>query len=160
MADWNDFSLPIRMFLRAYRWRRIDPVPWTALKKPLAEAKLALISSAGLILPEGKRFDETILGGDTSFREIPMESSVQTLVDTHRSESFDHTGISEDKNLAFPLDRLKELVQAKRIGALNHRHLSFMGSIVAPGRLIRDTAPAAIEKLVADGVDAVILTPV
>ncbi|MEA2325285.1 MAG: D-proline reductase (dithiol) PrdB, partial [Thermoanaerobaculia bacterium] len=65
-----------------------------------------------------------------------------------------------DPNLAFPLDRLHELERDGRIGRVNKRHLSFMGSITAPGRLIRDSAPAAAELLVADGVDIALLVPV
>jgi len=82
------------------------------------------------------------------------------LVDTHRSESFDHEGMHRDPNLAFPLDRLRELAEHGRIGSVNRRHLSFMGSITAPGRLVRDTAPEAARRLVADGVDAALLVPV
>ena len=46
------------------------------------------------------------------------------------------------------------------IGSVNRRHLSFMGSIPAPGRLIRDSAPAAAQLLVEDRVDAALLVPV
>ncbi len=40
------------------------------------------------------------------------------------------------------------------------RHLSFMGSVTAPGRLVRDTAPRAAELLVEDRVDVALLVPV
>lgn len=65
-----------------------------------------------------------------------------------------------DPNLAFPIDRVRELAAAGRIGEVNHRHLSLMGSITAPGRLIRDTAPEAARRIVADGVDIALLVPV
>ena len=160
MGDLSEFSLPIRLFLQAYPWRRIDPVPWTPLRQPLAQCRLALLSSAGLVAPGQTPFDETVRGGDPSFREIPVDTALSTLSDTHRSESFDHTGIHQDPNLAFPLDRLRELTARGRLGALNHRHLSFMGSITAPGRLVRDTAPPAVRTLVADQVDVALLVPV
>ncbi|HEY3569202.1 MAG TPA: hypothetical protein VGP73_14825 [Thermoanaerobaculia bacterium] len=63
MATMNDFSLPVRLFLKGYRWRRIDPVPWTPLRRPLAESRLALVSSAGFILPGQEPF-KTSLAGD------------------------------------------------------------------------------------------------
>lgn len=160
MGSIDEFSLPVRLFLRTYPWRRIDPVPWAPLRKPLSDCRLALVSTAGLVLPGQEPFDASMRGGDYSFREIPVEASVESLVDTHRSETFDHEGIRRDPNLAFPLDRLRELVQAGRIGSLNSRHLSFMGSITAPGRLIRKTAPEAARRLAADGVDAALLVPV
>ncbi len=160
MGDQSEFRFSIRAFLKAYPWRRIDPVPWTPLKKPLAVCRLALVSSAGFVLPTQAPFDESIKGGDPSFREIPAGADVKTLVDTHRSESFDHTGIQRDPNLAFPIDRVRELVLAGRIASVNHRHISFMGSITAPGRLTRDTAPQAARLLVEDGVDVALLVPV
>lgn len=160
MATLDELSLPVRLFLKGYPWRRIDPVPWAPLDKPLAGCRVALVSSAGFVLPGQERFSDEIKGGDTSFREIPGDADVGPLRETHRSKSFDHSGIRSDPNLAFPLDRFRELVAAGRIGALNHRHLSFMGSIVAPGRLIRDTAPQAARRLAEDGVDVALLVPV
>jgi len=160
MGDLNEFSLPVKLFLKAYPWRKIDPVPWAPRKKPLAECRLALVSSAGFVLPGQKPFDESIRGGDYSFREIPGDAEVQELRESHRSESFDHTGIHEDPNLAFPLDRARELVLRGRIGSLSRRHLSFMGSITAPGRLIQQTAPAATQLLVEDAADVALLVPV
>ncbi len=160
MAERSEFSAGVRLFLKAYRWRKIDPVPWTPLRKPLAECRVALISSAGFVLPDQVAFDEKIRGGDPSFREIPSDVPVSQLRDTHRSESFDHRGLVRDPNLAFPIDRLRELAESGRIGAVNRRHLSFMGSITAPGRLVSRTAPKAVAALVDDEVDVALLVPV
>lgn len=160
MAMMNDFSLPVRLFLKSYRWRRIDPVPWTPLRRPLAESRLALVSSAGFILPGQEPFKVNLAGGDGSFREIPSDTDVSLLIDTHRSENFDHEGMVRDPNIAFPIDRVRELAAAGRIGEVNHRHLSFMGSITAPGRLMRDHAPEAARQLREDGVDVALLVPV
>jgi D-proline reductase (dithiol) PrdB len=156
----SEFSLAVRLFLKTYKWRRIDPVPWTPLEKPLAECRLALVSSAGLVMPDQEGFDESMRGGDPSFREISGDIDVEELVDTHRSESFDHRGMEEDINVAFPMDRLRELVEKGRIGSVNHRHLSLMGSITAPGRFIKEHAPEAAGNLVSDGVDVALLVPV
>jgi D-proline reductase (dithiol) PrdB len=156
----SEFSLAVRLFLKTYKWRRIDPVPWTSLEKPLSECRLALVSSAGLVMPDQNGFDLSMRGGDPSFREISGDVDVEKLVDTHRSESFDHRGMEEDINVAFPLDRLRELVERGRIGAINHRHLSLMGSITAPGRFIKEHAPEAADHLVRDGVDVSLLIPV
>ena len=160
MGDTNEFSLSVRLFLKAYRWHRIEPIPWTPLRKPLADCRLALVSSAGFIGPGQAPFDESIRGGDCSFREISSDVDVTTLIETHRSESFDHTGLHQDPNLAFPIDRVRELVHSRRIGSLNHRHLSFMGSITAAGRLVRDTAPEAARWLAEDNIDLALLVPV
>lgn len=160
MGDLSEFSIPIRLFLRAYTWRRIDPVPWAKLSKPLSESRVALITSAGFVLPDQDAFDPSIRGGDPSFREIPSHVDMRTLRETHRSRSFDHSGIMLDPNNAFPMERLRELEQTGYIGSVNHRHISFMGSITAPGRLVRHTAPDAARLLVEDGVDVALLVPV
>lgn len=160
MGDLTEFSLPLRLFLRGYRWRRIDPVPWTPLEKPLRRCRLALVSTAGLVLPEQEPFDAAVRGGDFSFREIPAEADPKRLIDSQRSESYDHSGVRLDPNLAFPLDRVRELSDRGRIGSVNGRHLSFMGSITAPGRLVRHSAPIAASRLVEDHVDLALLVPV
>ncbi len=76
------------------------------------------------------------------------------------SDTFDHSGIEADRNLAFPLDRLRELVEAGEIGSAAPRHYSIMASIIARGGLIRDTGPEIARKLHEDAVDAVLLVPV
>ena len=160
MGDLSEFSPSLRVFLRIYRWRRNDPVPWVELKRPLAEARVALVTSAALVLPGQEPFDETVRGGDSSYRVLPGDLDVSSLRETHRSESFDHEGVRQDPNLGFPLDRLRELAAAGRIGSVAPRHLSFMGSITAPGRLVKRSAPAGTRLLVADEVDVALLVPV
>lgn len=160
MAEISDLSLSVRLFLKAYRWRKIDPIPWTPMRKPLSQSTLALVSTAGMVAPGQEPFDNHVRGGDYSYRVIPSNTDVKTLIDTHRSESFDHTGIQRDPNLGFPLDRLREIEGRGLVKGLAPRHLSFMGSITAPARLVRDTVPEAAGLLVADGVDAALLVPV
>jgi D-proline reductase (dithiol) PrdB len=160
VGDTREFSLPVRLFLTAYPWRRIDPVPWTPLRRPLSAAKLALVSSAGFAAPGQAPFDDSVKGGDWSLREIPGDADPRRFSECHRSESFDHAGIRRDPNLAFPLDRARELLAAGRIGALNHRHFSVMGSLTATGRFQRETAPAIAAALAADQVDVALLVPV
>lgn len=149
-----------RLFVQAYPWRRVHPVPWTPLLKPLAECRVALVSSAGFVLPGQELFDRHRRGGDPTFREVPGDVDVTSLVDSHRSEAFDHTGMLRDPNLAFPVDRLRELAMTGRIGSVNRRQHSFMGSLTATGRLARHTAPEATRTLMHDGVDVALLVPV
>ena len=160
MGDVAEFSLPVRALLATYQWRRIDPVPWSPLRKPLRECRVALVTTAGLVAESQDGFDGSIRGGDTSYRVIDDDVDLHTLRDTHRSETFDHEAMRSDPNLVFPRDRLRELVEQGVIGSVAERHLSFMGSITKTGPLINDSAPAAAATLVAQGVDAVLLVPV
>lgn len=148
--------------MKAYAFSRfaLQSVPCTKLPKPLPEARVALVTTAGLHLPEQNGFDFSLPGGDASFREIPDTVITQTLLESHKSDAFNHSGVEADKNLVFPLDRFRELCEARQIGTLNHRHFSFMGSITKPQKLIEETAPLAAEKLHTDGVEVAFLTPV
>ena len=159
MAKLRELSLFWQAFMKTYPYRQAR---WThpAPVKPLHEAKVALITTAGLSLPDQPPFDESIKGGDYSYRWIENTVNVQDLQTSHRSKTFDRQGMLEDCNLCFPLDRFRELVAEGVIGSLNHRHLSFMGSITAPGRLASQTAPEAVAELKHDGVDLAFLTPV
>jgi len=160
MGEIAEFSLVVRTYLRAYRWRKIDPVPWAPLDKPLADCRLALVSSAGFVTPDQAAFDESARGGDPSFRSIPSAFPSADLIDTHQSDSFDHEGMTRDPNLAFPIDRVRELVESGRIDSVGVEHISFMGAITAPGRLVRDTAPEIARRLVEGQVDVALLVPV
>ena len=160
MGKISEFSLKDQIFLTGYRWRPIDPVPWTSLDKPLSKCRLALVSTAGMVLPGQQPFDKSAKGGDYSMRMVPRDAAVSDLADTHRSRSFDHSGLQRDANLAFPLDRARELVASGRIGSLANEHVSLMGSITAPARFVRDTAPEAASRLGDDGVDIALLVPV
>jgi D-proline reductase (dithiol) PrdB len=160
MARIDDLPLWLRATLKLYPWRRISPVPCTTLAKPLAACRVALVTSAGLVPPGEAPFDESIKGGDWSYRIIRGDADVQALGEFHRSESFDHAGIARDRNLALPLDRLRALAGEGTIGSVAPRHLSFMGSITAPGRLVKKSAPEAAALLVDDQVDIALLVPV
>jgi len=70
------------------------------------------------------------------------------------------TGVLRDRNLVFPLDRLREMLERGEIGAIAPHHYSFMGSIVGPSKLIKQSAPEVARRLAAEGVDVVLLTPV
>ena len=156
------FALPLkyRLLLKTYRWRRIEPVPAAFRRRPLSQSRVALVTSAGLVAPGSPPFDLARRGGDPSFRLIPANAPGDGLEVHHRSEAFDRTGLAEDLNVIFPRDALAQLALEGVIGEVAPRHLSFMGSITAPGRLIRESAPEAAAVLVGDAVDVALLVPV
>lgn len=167
MARMEDVEFKERLFLKGYPFKHYSPRPGdpvanavTPLQKPLSTCQVALITTAGLSLPDQAPFDLTIRNGDSSFREIPSDISPQLLEMNQRSWSFDQTGILRDRNLALPLDRLREMQERGEIGALAPYCYSFMGSIVGPAKLMKESAPEVARRLKADGVDIVLLTPV
>lgn len=161
MATYQDLKLHHRLFMIGYPFSRyrVDPVPCARMDKPLSAARVALITTAGLHAPDQPGFDEQ-RKREAEYREIDNDIETQSLRESHASDAFDHSGIERDRNIAFPLDRFRELAARGVIGALNHRHFSFMGSIVAPTKLIKERAPEVARALKADGVDVAFLTPV
>lgn len=160
MASIDDLPLKYRAFVRMYRWRTIDPIPFARLTVPLARANVALVSTAGLSASDDPPFDPGVKGGDWSYRVIPSDADLAELRESHRSDAWDHAGVSADRNLAIPIERLHELRDLGTIGSVNRRHLSFMGSLTSPGRLVKHSAPEAARHLVDDQVDVVLLVPV
>lgn len=160
MAHVSDLKLKHRALIHAYPFRRVDWRPGARLTKPLNEARIALVTTAGLYLPGQPPFSDSVRHDDCSYREIPCGTDLPTLRIGQTSDAFDHTGIERDRNLAFPLDRLRESAGAGRPGSAAPRHFSIMGSILAPARLIRESGPEIARKLHGDAVDAVLLVPV
>jgi D-proline reductase (dithiol) PrdB len=160
MAKLSDLRLKYRIFMHTYRYRQFDWRPGAVLKKPLSQSRLAVVTTAAFFRPDQPPFDTSIRGGDYSFREIPLETDLSTLQIGHKSDAFDHSGIENDKNLALPLDRLRELKAEGCIGDMATRHYSLMGSISAPACLTNITAPEIARRLREDEVDGVLLTPV
>ena len=155
-------ELPLweRTLIAAYRWRRVDPIPVTGLARRIEECRVALVTTAGLVPPGEAPFDLARLGGDTSFRTIGATVPPADLRVVHRSTAFDRRAVERDVNVAYPIEPLGALAAAGVVGSVAARHLSFMGSITAPGRLQRETAVAAADVLVADAVDIALLAPV
>ena len=146
--------------MKAYPYRRVDWRPGARLSKPLREARVAVVTTAAFFRPDQPPFDTSIRGGDFSYRVLPVDTALSTLRIAHRSDAFDRRGITSDKNLALPLDRLKALAEDGVIGSVAPRHFSFMGSICRAGPAHRQTAPEVAQMLLEDAVDAVLLTPV
>ena len=156
MAPLRKLDSLSRFFMKLYRGKRYEACPYTPLRLPLPECKVALITTAGFFLDGQAPFES----GDCSYREIPNLVQTQALINGHKSAAYDERGLETDPNLAFPLDRFRELETKGKIGSLNHRHFSFMGSITKPKPLIEKTAPEVGKMLKADDVDVAFLTPV
>lgn len=159
MASMDDLDPRHRTFVERYRFRVIDPTPCTPLRMPLSEARVGLVSTAGLHHRDTPPFRSWIPGGDVSFRELSSDVDLDELVLHHRSEAFDPADALRDPNVVWPRDRLLELVGQGVVGSLAESHPSFMGSITAPSRLIRRTAVDAAERLREQGTNLVLLAP-
>jgi D-proline reductase (dithiol) PrdB len=134
-------------------------VPWTPARVPLEHATVALVTLAGVHLRSQPAFDMQNADGDASFHLIPRTVSPADLTITH--DYYDHAAADRDVNVVFPLERLRELAAAGRIGRVALRHVGAMGHILdrEERRLVAESAPAIARLLREDGVDYVVLSP-
>jgi len=127
--------------------------PWVT-GSVLSRRRVAIVSSAGLFV----RGEEPFRGRDADYRAIPAETGPDQILTSHISVNFDRTGLQEDWNVVFPIDRLKELAAEKKIGSVAAAHYSFMGA--SDPLEMEPHARQLAGRLKNDRVDAVILAPV
>ena len=147
-------------FITAYKpWESGEEIPWTPLKKPLSECKLAVVTTSGVHHTDQQSFDMQDGEGDPTFRTINATTIGNSYRITH--DYYDHSDAEKDLNIILPIDRLRELQAAGIIGDLAARHYSFMGHIDGHhiATLIGKSARQVVEKLLQDEVDVVLLTP-
>jgi D-proline reductase (dithiol) PrdB len=127
--------------------------PWVN-GPPLVQRRVAIVSSAGLVVRGGTPFR----GRDPDYHTIPPGTPPDDLLISHVSINFDRTGFQEDWSVVFPIDRLDELAAEGTIGSVAATHYSFMGA--AEPDLIEPHARELAGHLKRDNVDAVVLAPV
>lgn len=120
---------------------------------PLAEATVALVTTAALARPGEPWRDQT-----HDYRLFGREA--EGLIMAHNSTNLDRSGFALDRNVAFPIDRLVEMEAEGVIGKVAPRHASFIGSTFELSTFLFDTGPRLAAELRGDGVDVVLLTPV
>lgn len=141
-----------------FAWVLNEASPWTPLRKPLAQATVALASTCGLYrLDTQLPFDAWNGWGDPSFREIHIDTPPERLRIAHTH--YEQRHVSEDPNVALPIDPLQRLAAEGVIGHLHPWAYSFTGFLPEPGQLLAETAPSVAERLRAAEVDAAVLTP-
>jgi D-proline reductase (dithiol) PrdB len=138
---------------RAYRWVVNTDAPWTPVRKPLRESRLALVSSGGFYVAGQPPFGEN----DLSYRLIPRDTRADELRIFHHGYRDDDP--DRDPNCVFPIDRLRELVTAGVIGELAPFAVGFVMTYSAR-REQQERAPKIAEELRRMEVDAALCVPV
>jgi len=119
IARWTG-HVPGILQLRLLRMIPSDEIPWTPLKRPLAEASVAIVTTSGVHCCSDKPFNTH---GDASFRAIPRTVTSEDLCITH--ERYDRRDVMRDLNLVFPLERLLELETEGIVGHVAEVHYTF-----------------------------------
>lgn len=138
-------------------------IPWTPFRAPLSQARVALVSSAGISRIEDAPFDQegergNPWWGDPTHRVIPRETETGQVRIGHLH--IDPRPALEDLDCVLPLRRLDELVEAGVVGASAPSHYSVMGYILKPQQLLEETVPRIAESMKREQVDLALLAPV
>ncbi len=155
--DWQ----PVDQFLN--RWEDIltdrlalpmafDSAPWTPFTKPLADARIAVLTTGGIHTSDQEPFD---VDGDWSYREIPLDTPLEDFRVSH--SHYDTNGVAADVDAVLPIHRLRDLAAEGIIGQAQDPTFSFMGFIPDVAGLMEVSAPEVAGRLKDDGVDGVVI---
>lgn len=143
-----------------YVWAHYVDVPFTPLKKPLAQSVLGLITTA---VPydsdKGPQGQGAPYNSTAKFYE-PYQQSIEGKVDLRIA----HVGIDrknanmEDSNCWFPLEAAKRAAATGEVGALSP-HFYGLPTNRSQRHTLEIDAPRILEMLQADGVNVAVLIP-
>lgn len=162
---WLEATRPL---LEAKNWKESfktypfvvnEDCPWTPLEKPLAECRLAMLSTAGLYLPgEQPPFRAEDYEGDWTFRELPTDVAPEQFAIAH--DHYDHAWAEQDRNCVYPLQRLRELQAEGFIGEIAATHYSISGYCTRADLVAEHTALEIAKHAAQSGVDVLLHIPV
>ena len=143
--------------------------PFTKPSKPLAESRVALLTSSGHFTEDPEPFGvvgmtqqeaedriNDFLKVAPDLSSIPVNSTGDEL--TVRHGGYDVTSVALDHNVALPIDILRDLDDAGVIGELHADAFSFVGA-AAQRRLQKQTLPEWTAMLQEADVDVALLIP-
>ena len=153
MARLSDFEGAERAYFENTECPTFETTPW-ATAPALADARVAIVSTAAL----QRRGEAAFYSGATDYRVIPSAVAPEDLVMSHSSVNFDRTGFQQDINIAFPLDRLKEMAAEGTISGVADFHYTVYGG--TPPEKLEPAAQDIAGLLKRDAVDVVLLVPI
>lgn len=119
MARIEDIPQPTRDAIVGLAMPALDGEPWVQ-PKPLARSRVAILTSAAL----HRRMERPFEAGTPEFRELPSSLAPADMLMSHISINFDRIAFERDINVAYPIDRLRELAAAGHIGSVATTHYS------------------------------------
>ena len=139
-----------------YKWFHADTEPaFTPMKKPLAESRLGMISTAGTYIAGQVAY---YYEDDTSIRKIPGDTRNEDLRFSHITENY-LIEARQDPATVFPSEALATLQAEGLIGELTENYFSCMGGIYSQRRVREELIPSLIRAINAEAVDCLLLVP-
>lgn len=134
---------------KPYKWSHFDDIPFTPLKKDLADSTLTIVTTA---MPDPSYHQEhrRLYIGDL---QAPPESLFTGGLAWDRDAT--HT---DDPNTYFPVAELRRRIEIGEIGRLS-KHFYSVPTLYSQRRTIERDAPAIVASCVEDAVDVALLIP-
>ncbi len=143
---------------KTYPFISFSESPWFPLLISLGEARLGVVSTAGLFRREiDVPFADTA-EGDPRMIELPSNVDPRSLDTAH--PHIPQEPVRADVNVALPLDHLRDLVKEKKIGSLTPRFFSFIGYQTRADYVALEMAPSIAAAMAEDGATLVLIVPV
>ncbi len=139
---------------RPYKWAGHNDAPFTPLSKPLSECRVGLVTTA-YFLPDG-----FVYRVPADLPRVPATAppeKVDTLNTQYLSWAKDETH-TDDPNSFVPLERMREQVEAGRIGSLSER-IYCLPTQFSHRRTLTQDAPQVLEWMREDDVDLAVMVP-
>ena len=141
-----------------YLWAKNRHVPFAPLKKPLADSRLALVSTSEIA---SRRWEDQRLplerGEAANVYGVAVDTPVKDLYS--RTDSFDMTATTlDDVNSYFPVTRLQELAETGRIGSLAPAAYGVYNAY-SQSKTIGADAPEGLQGRRGEGGDIALLVP-
>jgi D-proline reductase (dithiol) PrdB len=143
-------------YSKPYAWAQFDDVPFTPLAKPLAECRIALVSTGDVVQRSQAQ------GGRLAFTAdaYAIASDIPAGELVSRQESYDRYATTlDDVDAYFPVTHLRALAKAGRIAGVTSRFYGVPTSY-SHRKTLKVDAPKVLAWARQDGADAVLLTPV
>ncbi|HUN40142.1 MAG TPA: glycine/sarcosine/betaine reductase selenoprotein B family protein [Acetobacteraceae bacterium] len=159
MQRTRDYYMAIG-YTTPYRWAHHIAAPFTPLRKPLREARVAIITTAAPYQPgKGDQGPGAAYNGGAKFYQVYSGDTARDhdLRISHIGYDRVHTS-AEDSGTWFPLPALRRAASAGRIGSVAAR---FHGAPTNRSHrvTIETDAPEILRRVQEDGADAAILVP-
>ncbi|HKS88838.1 MAG TPA: glycine/sarcosine/betaine reductase selenoprotein B family protein [Stellaceae bacterium] len=171
MAPEHDMPVPYLQRIRdyyqglgygaPYRWAHYAEVPFAPLRKPVAESRIGLITTAAPYQPDkGEQGPGAAYNGAAKFYRVYSGDTRDDhdLRISHLGYDRDHT-TATDPNTWFPLPALRRAAAAGRIGALAPRFHGAPTDRSQRATLERD-CPELLQRCLEDRIDAAVLVAV
>lgn len=146
----NDITAPLPPMPVA----RLGPPVLAPLRRPLSEATVLIVNSAGVHLRADPPFRFV---DDLTCRRLPQSVAPTEVRPCHPSP-IRRPG-RQDVNVVHPYQRLAELAAAGVIGGPSDFHLSTLGAIKQVTRIVSELGPAVVAEVRAAGADVVLVVP-